>query len=101
MLTLDGGLEGEKWSKHFFKVSERQNLENQTIPELYNYYILMLINQNLLAILRAFSNRHKNLWKLCLEETTSKAATTEFLSKIRNRGKYLIKTLTYLRQKWL
>ena len=56
-------LEGEKWSKKFFKVLERENLENQTIPELYTDYILMLINQNILAILRAFGNLHKNLWK--------------------------------------
>ena len=29
------GLEGEKCSKTFFKVLERQNLQNQTISELY------------------------------------------------------------------
>ena len=29
-------LEGEKCSKTFFKVLERQNMQNQTISELYN-----------------------------------------------------------------
>ena len=28
-------LGGKKYSKHFFKVIERQNMENQTILELY------------------------------------------------------------------
>ena len=47
-------LEGEKCSKTFFKVLERQNLQNQ-----YLSYILMIINQNILAILRAYSNLQK------------------------------------------
>ena len=42
-------LEGEKCSKTFFKVLERKNLQNQ-----YLHYILSIINQNILAILRSF-----------------------------------------------
>ena len=47
-------LEDEKGSKIFFKVLERQNLQNQ-----YLNYILMIKNQNVVAILRAFSNLQK------------------------------------------
>ena len=42
-------LEDEKCSKKFFKVLERKNLQNQ-----YLHYILSIINQNILAILRSF-----------------------------------------------
>ena len=45
----------------------------------YLRYILMIINQNVLPILRKFSNLHTK-W-------TSTAATTEFVCKIPNRKK--------------
>ena len=61
---------------------ERQNIQNQTI---FNY-ILMIINQNILAILRAFLNLQKFYEKLYTKQTST-AATTEFLSKIPNRKK--------------
>ena len=51
-------LEGEKCSKTFFKVLERQNLQSQ-----YLNYTLMIINQNILAILRTFSKLKKNYEK--------------------------------------
>ena len=50
--------------------------------------MLIIINQNVLLILRTFSNLQKKLYKKpCTKETTSKAATTEFLDKILNRKK--------------
>ena len=46
------------------------------------------VNQNILAVLRTFWNLQKIFYKkLCTKETTSKAATVEFLSKISNRKK--------------
>ena len=48
------GTEGEKCSKTFFKVLERQNMLNETISELY---------QDILAILRTFSKLQKSLVK--------------------------------------
>ena len=42
----------------------------------------MIINQNILAILRTFLNLQKIYEKLYTKKTTSKDATTEFLSKI-------------------
>ena len=57
----------------------------------------MMINQNILAILRTFSNHltfgnpkdicKKFYEKLCTKETSSKAAATKFLSKLPNRKK--------------
>ena len=46
----------------------------------------MIINQNILAILRAFLNLQKFYEKLYTKQTST-AATTEFLSKILNRKK--------------
>ena len=46
------------------------------------------INQNILAVLRTLSNLQKRIYeKLYTKETTSKAATTEFLGKIPDRKK--------------
>ena len=52
-------LEGEKCSKTLFKVLERQNMQ---IKQYLNH-ILMIIKQNILAILRTILNLQKNLWK--------------------------------------
>ena len=50
----------------------------------------MIINQNILEILKTCSNLQKKSYeKLYTKETTSKAATTECLSEILNRKKYL------------
>ena len=46
------------------------------------------VNQNILAVLRTFWNLQKIFYeKLYTKETISKAATTEFLSKMSNRKK--------------
>ena len=80
--TIRWKLEGEKCSKTFFKVLERKNMRNQTRSE----FILMIINQNILASLLAFSNLKKNFYeKLYTKEVTFKTATTDFLSQIPNR----------------
>ena len=48
----------------------------------------MIINQNILATLLTFSNLQKNLYEnFYSKETSSKTATTEFISKIPNRKK--------------
>ena len=46
----------------------------------------MIINQNILAILRVFLICKKNYEKLYTKQTST-AATTEFLSKTPNRNK--------------
>ena len=47
----------------------------------------MIINQNILAILRVFLNLKKKCYEKFYIKQTSTAATTEFLGKIRNRKK--------------
>ena len=48
----------------------------------------MIKNQSILATLLTFSNLQKNFYeKLYTKQTTSKTATTEFISKIPNRKK--------------
>ena len=75
-------LEGEKYSQTFFKVLERKNMQNQTRSE----FIVMIINQNILASLLTFSNRQKHFYeKKYTKEANFKTATTEFLSQIPNR----------------
>ena len=56
-----------------------------TIKQSLNY-ILRIINQNILAILRTFLDPQKNYRKLYTKQTYT-AATTEFLSNIFNRKK--------------
>ena len=73
-------LEGEKCSKIFFKVLERRICKIKQ----YLSYILMIINQNILATLLTFSNLQKNFYeKLYTKQTISKTATTEFISTNR------------------
>ena len=47
----------------------------------------MIINQNILAILRTFLNLQKKFNKKLSTKQSSTAPTTEFLSKIPNRKK--------------
>ena len=71
------GAGGEKMIKTFFRVLERQNLQNQTIYELYTSNNKSKYSR----ILRTFSNLQKDFEELYTKETIFKAATTEFPSK--------------------
>ena len=54
----------------------------------------MIINQNILGILTTFSDLQRKIYEtFYTKETTSKAAITEFLSKILNREKISNKQL--------
>ena len=68
--------------KTFFKVLERQNMQNQTISELYTDNNKSKYSGNPKDILKSAKRFYE---KLYLMETTLKAATTEFLSKFPNR----------------
>ena len=52
-------LDGEKCSKTFLKVLERKNMQNQTRSE----FMLMIINQKILASLLTFSNLQKKFYE--------------------------------------
>ena len=96
-------LEGEKCSKTFFKVLERQNLRKQTMFELYTENNKSKYSSNL----KNFFKSAKKIRKLYAEEILFKTATTEFLSKVSNRKKiyneqfYINLTILYkLSNKW-
>ena len=76
-------MEGEKWSKTFFKVLERQNMQNQTLVELYTDDNKPKYSSNPKEILKSTKDIYENFYT----KQTSTAATTEFLSKILNRNK--------------
>ena len=80
--TIRWKLEGKRCSKTFLKVLQRKNMRKQPRSE----FILMIINQTILASLLAFSNLKKNFYEeFNTKELTFKTATTEFLSLIPNR----------------
>ena len=60
----------------------------------------MIINQNILAILRTFLNLKKN-YKKPYTKQTSTAATTEFLAKFLTERTYLMNTLNFVRPRYL
>ena len=75
---------------------ERQNIQNQTI---FNY-TLMIINQKILAILRAFLNLQKNFMKNYTPSKLSQLLLMNFLAKFLTERKYLMNTLIFVRQKY-
>ena len=77
-------LEGRKCSKTFFKVLERQNMQNQTLSELYTDDNKSKYSTNLKDI---FKSEKKSYEKLYTKETTSIATTIEFPSNILIRKK--------------
>ena len=74
----------KKYRKTFLKVFERHNLQNQIIFELYPNDNKSKYSSNPEDIFKCAKKVYE---KLCNKETTSKAATTKFLSKISNRKK--------------
>ena len=67
--------------ENFFKVLKRKNIENQAISE----FILMIINQNILATLLTFQICKKIYMRNFTPDTTSKTVTIKFFSKILNK----------------
>ena len=59
----------------------------------------MIINQNILAILRTFLQ--KRFMRNFTPRRQLLPATTEFLSKIPTERKYLMNNLTFVRRKYL
>ena len=77
-------LESEKCSKTFFKVIERQNMQNQSISELYTNDNKSKISSNLQDIVKSANNYYE---KIYTKEATSNDSTSKLFSKIPNRRK--------------
>ena len=72
--------------KNALKLFSKYLEEGMCKIKQYLKYILMIINQNILATLLTLSNLQKNLYeKLYTKEATSKTTTTKFISKVANR----------------
>ena len=72
--------------KNFQSTWKNKTCKNQTISGLYTD-----------GNKQTFSNPEKNYERLYTKETTSKADTTQFLSKIQIERKYLISNLIFVR----
>ena len=75
-------LEGEKCSRNFFQSTWKTESAKS---KQYLNYILMIINQNILVILKTFSNLQKIHEHVYTKDITSKAAATDFFSIVPNR----------------
>ena len=74
----------KKWSKTVLIVLKKQNLQNQTISELYNDDNKSKYSSNPKDILKCAYKIYDTHY---IKETTSKDATTEFPTKIPSREK--------------
>ena len=72
-------LEGEKCSNSFFKILERQHMQNQTISELYTNDKKSKVSNNPGEILNSAKKIYGNLYT---REKVSKSAVNELLNKI-------------------
>ena len=96
-VVLNQKLESKKFPKTFFEVIERQNMKNKAIFELYtDDDNKSKYSSNPMNILKSAQKKIKLSTK-CI----SRAATTEFVWKIRNIKKYLMNTLIFVRLKYL
>ena len=75
---------GEKCSKTFCKVLKRQNMQNQTISELYTDAKRSKFSRNLNHILQSAKNFYENLYT---RWNVSKSAIDELLNKIPTNKK--------------
>ena len=72
-------LEGEKCSKSSFRILERQNMQNQTISELYTDDKKSKFSSNPEDILKSAKKIYENLYT---RKKVSKSATNKLLNKI-------------------
>ena len=72
-------LEGEKCSKSSFRILERQNMQNQTISELYTDDKKSKFSSNPEDILKSGKKIYENLYT---RKKVSKSATNKLLNKI-------------------
>ena len=72
-------LEGEKCSESSFRILERQNMQNQTISELYTDDKKSKFSSNPEDILKSAKKIYENLYT---RKKVSKSATNKLLNKI-------------------
>ena len=91
-------LEGGKYSKTFFKVLERQNMQNQKTLIV----ILMIKKQNILATLMIFLNQLKTFMKNFIpKRQPPKLPLLNFLTKFVTERRSHIDNFTFVSLKYL
>ena len=88
-------LEDKKYSKAFFKVLERQNLQNQTISELYTDDNKSKYSSNFKDIFK--SVKKKIMKHFTLRRQLPKLLLLNFLAKFITERKYLMNSLTFVK----
>ena len=90
-------LECGKCSKTFFKLLVMQNLQNQ-----YLNYVLMIINENILAILsKGIVKSAKKIMKnFTLRRQLSQPLLLNFLANVLTESKYLLNNLIFVRREY-
>ena len=91
-------LEGAKSAKTFFKVLERQKLQNQTISELYTDDNESKYSSNPKDI---FKSGTKFLRHFTLRRQLPKLLVLNFLPKSLTERKYPMNNLTFVKRKYL
>ena len=91
-------LENENYLKAFFKVLERQNLQNQTISALYTDDNKPKYCSNSMDIFKSAKNFMKHFTP---RRQLPNLLLLNFLAKFLPKRKCLIKNLTFVRRKYL
>ena len=90
-------MEGEKCFKTFFKVLERQNMQNQTISELYTDDNKSKYSRNPKDILKLAKKFMKNF----IPGKLPQPLLQNFLAKSLAERKYVMSNLIFVRLKYL
>ena len=90
-------LEGEKCPKTSFKVLERENMQNQTIFELYTDDNKSKYSSNPKDILKSA----KKIMKNSTPSELSQLLLMILIRKFVTEGKYLMNTLIFVRLKYI
>ena len=100
VLTLGAG--GQKMPQNFFKVLERQNMQNQTIFELYTDDNKSKYSSNPKDILKsAKKKKKKNKKNSTSSELPQLLLLLNLFRKFLTERKYLMNTLIFVRLKYL
>ena len=97
-VNIRRGLGGGKCSKCFFKVLERQNLQNQTISELYTDGDKSKYSSNPKDIFKSAKGFMKSFAQ---RRHLPKLLLLNFLANFPTERKYLKNNLTFVKRKYL
>ena len=98
---LCGNISRSWRAKNVPKLSLKYLKERICKIKQYLNYILMIINQNILAIPRAFLSQKKRIVKNSTPSKLPQLLLSSFLAKLLTERKHLMETLIFVRRKYL